>query len=418
MSNLNSKKLKLKNSLDQLVRTYNWSHTKIVFIHRHDTGRVEAVKSTIELVRQGVPFETIASSSLKDLNNKPLSLGKYGQLSIEADKDAVLSPSQYGVSENPAYFKKILKNTTITHLILLFLIFTFSWTYNTYFKQEQEIVKVQPKQRVITTMVVKKVAPVVTKKVVKASKKTINRKKRVRRSYTRKKPSLKRKTRKRRYTLVKSKKRTRKNINSLGALGAIGSLKKSKRGGQGLNLKSSNKNSGSGTRLGVGSKGISKTRLSGKGLIARSAGRNKTIKNKYGYGTKGRAGGRSSYGKHTISGGSGSYFHPLQEVSSVVGGLEKSQIAAVVNRNIGQVIYCYEKGLQKRPSLTGRVAVSFIISGKGRVSKANIASSSLRHKKVESCILNKLKAWKFPKPHGGVNVHVTYPFILKRVNQG
>ncbi len=88
----------------------------------------------------------------------------------------------------------------------------------------------------------------------------------------------------------------------------------------------------------------------------------------------------------------------------------------MINRHIGEVIYCYEKGLQVQAGLSGRVGVKFTINGSGIVSVASVASSSINSAQVEGCVLNKLRGWKFPKPVGGVNVKVQYPFVLKRVN--
>ena len=100
------------------------------------------------------------------------------------------------------------------------------------------------------------------------------------------------------------------------------------------------------------------------------------------------------------------------------GGLDKDQIAAVINRHIGEVIYCYEKGLQVQSGLSGRVGIRWVIGGNGSVNSAAVESSSLGNSQVEGCIVNHLRTWKFPKPIGGVNVKVSYPFVLKRVNHG
>ena len=59
--------------------------------------------------------------------------------------------------------------------------------------------------------------------------------------------------------------------------------------------------------------------------------------------------------------------------------------------------------------------MAFQISGEGNVSQANVAKSSLGNAGVESCISSKMLNWKFPKPVGGVNVKVNYPFVLRPV---
>ena len=100
------------------------------------------------------------------------------------------------------------------------------------------------------------------------------------------------------------------------------------------------------------------------------------------------------------------------------GGLDRDAIAAVVARNMGQIRFCYEQALQGEPGLNGRVAVDFTIGGNGLVKMAGIENSTLGSKIVEDCILARLKSWKFPLPENGVDVKVSYPFVLRRAGQG
>ena len=137
-----------------------------------------------------------------------------------------------------------------------------------------------------------------------------------------------------------------------------------------------------------------------------------------GYGSSGSGGGRQNLGGGiSFRGQSGAFMAPLTEEASVESGLDRDQIAAVVQKNMGQIIYCYETGLQSKPELKGRLTAHWIINGGGRVSLSQIAHSSVGDGRVETCIASKIKGWKFPKPIGGVNVDVDYPFELRRVSQ-
>jgi hypothetical protein len=157
----------------------------------------------------------------------------------------------------------------------------------------------------------------------------------------------------------------------------------------------------------------------GKGLVASAMGRGERIEGGGGYGTRGKSGGgRPGYGSMNMGGTAASYFEPVQEEALVEGGLDRDQIAAVIARHQGEVIYCYEKGLQVKSNLSGRVAIRWMINGGGNVSTAAVESSSLRSAQVEGCIVSHLRTWKFPKPVGGVNVKVSYPFVLKRLDHG
>jgi hypothetical protein len=169
---------------------------------------------------------------------------------------------------------------------------------------------------------------------------------------------------------------------------------------------------------GAGSGGVGgmERAVSGKGLVAGTMGQGERIEGGGGYGTRGKSGGgRPGYGSMNMGGTAASYFEPVQEEALVEGGLDRDQIAAVIARHQGEVIYCYEKGLQVQPKLSGRVQIRWTINGSGVVQGASVESSSLRSASVEGCIVNRLRGWRFPKPVGGVNVKVSYPFVLKRL---
>lgn len=205
-------------------------------------------------------------------------------------------------------------------------------------------------------------------------------------------------------------------LKRMGALGALGSLSKSKQFG-GLNLGAANTTAGPGLGGTAGSGGV-QTSLYAKGLTSAPLGAGGNVQGAGGYGTKGKGGGQAGYGKMTLVGSTGATPVGLSQEATVATGLDRDQIAAVINRNLGQVRFCYEQGLQGDPNLNGRVAVDFVIGGKGAVTAANVASSSLNSKAIEDCIVLRLKSWKFPLPQGGVDVKVSYPFVLRRTGQG
>lgn len=255
------------------------------------------------------------------------------------------------------------------------------------------------------------------------------------------------------------------NMNSIGALGALnGPRVKGGNGGRGgLNLQAVGNEAGSGAGgkgfggfgsnggggrgkggLGTGKgMGLSNA-MYGKGLIAAPFGDGSPAPGSGGYGTRGRAGGGAQgagYGTETVVGswkgtgpkgngpaGSGAgngdpNGSPWGSADGddgnavVTGGLDREQIAEVINRNLGQITYCYEQGLQRKENLSGRVTVNWRIGGNGRVTSARISSSSVRSAQVENCIAGKVRTWGFPRPKGGVTVAVTYPFMLRRVAQ-
>ncbi|MCP4604294.1 MAG: AgmX/PglI C-terminal domain-containing protein [Proteobacteria bacterium] len=96
----------------------------------------------------------------------------------------------------------------------------------------------------------------------------------------------------------------------------------------------------------------------------------------------------------------------------VKGSLSKEVIRRIVHRHINEVKFCYERQLAKRPDISGRVSVKFIISGTGAVQMAAVAGSTLGDPQVENCIAQAVRRWTFPQPEGGGIVIVTYPFML------
>ncbi len=251
-------------------------------------------------------------------------------------------------------------------------------------------------------------------------------------------------------------------MNSIGALGALNSPRvKGGNGGRGgLNLQAVGTEPGSGAggrghggfgSNGGGGRGLGgigtgrgqglSNAMYGRGLIAAPFGDGSPAPGSGGYGTRGKMGGGAQgagYGTQTIVGSwkgtgpkgdgpagsgvgngdpNGSPYGLVDgddDGAVVTGGLDMESIREIIYRNMGQIRYCYEQGLQRSPSLSGRVTVKFQIAGSGRVSLANIRHSSVRSMQVESCMVSKIRNWKFPKPQGGVNVAVVYPFNLQR----
>ncbi|MGF1467914.1 MAG: AgmX/PglI C-terminal domain-containing protein, partial [Sandaracinaceae bacterium] len=94
-------------------------------------------------------------------------------------------------------------------------------------------------------------------------------------------------------------------------------------------------------------------------------------------------------------------------------GLSREEISRVVRQNHNEIRYCYELGLQRDPTLGGRVEVEMVIASRGEVASASARRSTLGDDQVGECILSHVRRWRFPAP-GGVGVaRVTYPFELQ-----
>jgi hypothetical protein len=94
------------------------------------------------------------------------------------------------------------------------------------------------------------------------------------------------------------------------------------------------------------------------------------------------------------------------------GGLSKEQINKVVRSHLNAVKFCYEKELQRKPTLSGKLEIYWVILPDGTVDKSKVASSSVEDAAVEGCVVRQVKQWSFPKSDGRTVVQ-SYPFIFK-----
>ena len=402
-----TKLLILENSLGQKVRTFAAHSEFLNLVYINDTRRVEAYATLTKLDADKVSYKLIQKIEVKKMSADGLVLKNLGTIRPLTDS-AVNSPSyELPEQQDEENLKVLLKNTTIAHVAAVFLLIMAGWAWTTFFNKEKEeqlvtIVLPQPE-------IPKPKAPVQT---VKMSETKIKPTKKIVKKIVQKKSPVK---------AYKTRTAKAVDIQRVGALAALGGLKTGSKGAEGLDMNSMKNIRSAGTGNGGGGIGSAgrggiKGFIPGSGLIAGSAGSGGKATGAGGYGTRGSGGGKAGYGKIAIVGGASAVSLPLDDEATVDGGLDRDQIIAVINRNRGQIVYCYERGLQSQPNIGGRVAVSFIIGPNGRINTANVAQSSLASKTVENCMLSKMKTWQFPRPVGNVNVDVLYPFELMRVS--
>lgn len=202
---------------------------------------------------------------------------------------------------------------------------------------------------------------------------------------------------------------------NLGFLGMVGSKDLSKVvGGVPQNLKVATAGAGPGGDAGSGGEVL--TGL-GKGLRKTTVG-NTGVQGLGGIGTKGAGGGAGGYGNTLVASGEGKGISAIAVSNSdmvLEGGISKYAINATIAKYLNQVRRCYEAELKNSPELQGLVEMSFEINAEGRLNYAKVNKTTLASPPVESCISTKMMDWQFPKPKGGVNVPVKYPFMLRPV---
>jgi TonB family protein len=390
-----------KNSDAVTTRVLPFRGEALELIYNQDTRRVEFVSNTKELEEQKVQFQTLGELSKTSAPGDVIYKGPMGRVEHVSEIDATLSDIKVREDKDPRDFTFFLKWTAGIQVAALAICLGISAIYSYFTEEEVQVVtvfkQVEPlkKQQQIVQMAEKKPVQKRNQEIVK--------------------PKQAKQTNLAKNRFGKSKgtnMRSGDQLSKLGALSALGGMNKNSSGKGGLSQSKSNSQGFGfdGTRAAGGSN----RGMLGKGMIQAGIGGGETMQGFGGYGTKGKGSGQAGYGHVGMAGRSGGYYLPLSDEATVEGGLDPDQVQAVVERNQGQMIYCYEKAMQSQPNLKGRVAVKFIVSPSGNVSVANIAQSSVNSSKIESCILSKLKAWKFPRPKGNVAVNVVYPFAFRR----
>ena len=211
---------------------------------------------------------------------------------------------------------------------------------------------------------------------------------------------------------VKAQKALTQNLGFLKMLGRK-DLTKAVGGLPTPNLKEASPGAGPGGKEGSGGEMLAGL---GQGLRKTTVG-NSGVAGLGGVGTKGAGGGLGGYGETDYASGGGRAIStvPLSKDAVVEGGLDKSLIQATIMRYLSQVRACYEEGLKRQADMIGQVTMDFNINGAGAVTFAKVQRSSLGDKQVEGCISTRMLNWKFPLPRGGVDVKVSYPFMLRPV---
>jgi hypothetical protein len=89
----------------------------------------------------------------------------------------------------------------------------------------------------------------------------------------------------------------------------------------------------------------------------------------------------------------------------------KGHIKSVVRRRAGAIRACYEKRLQLKPDLKGKIQVRWTIALDGKTTSVSVTSNTLGDSKVSNCVARVLRRMRFRKPEGGICV-VQWPFVF------
>lgn len=90
--------------------------------------------------------------------------------------------------------------------------------------------------------------------------------------------------------------------------------------------------------------------------------------------------------------------------------LDPEEVRVVVKSHTKDVDDCYQRALKKSPKLHGQMVLAWMIDHTGKAYDVKVKKSL--DPKVESCIMENMKQWKFPLPPSGQQASVSYPFFF------
>jgi hypothetical protein len=90
---------------------------------------------------------------------------------------------------------------------------------------------------------------------------------------------------------------------------------------------------------------------------------------------------------------------------------EPADIRRVVGAKANAIKYCFERQLQRQPTLSGKIVAQWKVGLDGKVMNATVVSSTMDSRPVESCIAREISRLRFAQPDGGICV-INYPFVF------
>lgn len=144
-----------------------------------------------------------------------------------------------------------------------------------------------------------------------------------------------------------------------------------------------------------------------------ASGKGESIVGIAGVGTKGRGTGTTGYGTGGIGTKGSVEVNVGGDGAGFSGSIDKEAIRRVIREHKNEIRSCYERELQRRPDLFGKVVFSWVIGERGKVMSAKVTANDLGSADVANCIKNKLQTWTFPEPPPNTLAEVTsFPFVF------
>jgi TonB family protein len=209
-----------------------------------------------------------------------------------------------------------------------------------------------------------------------------------------------------------------KDVNKTGLLSAFGG------GGNRKNLDQAY--SGSGDLLGMANEATGKAGqkddrsgddLGSKFKDTGAGGKGTATAGISGVGTKGRSSGQSAYGDVGFGGKGAVRIEAAGTEAEFIGKIDREAVRRAVRALLPLIQNCYNKSLNMKRDLEGKVIIKFVIAEQGRIQSAVVKSSTMGSSDVEGCVARTIRnGGGFPEPPPGTIAEVDYPFLFSPPN--
>jgi hypothetical protein len=105
---------------------------------------------------------------------------------------------------------------------------------------------------------------------------------------------------------------------------------------------------------------------------------------------------------------------PPKAKISIRGGMSREAVLKVVNAHLDEIRDCYERELLHNPGISGKILMEWLIQLDGNVRYAKVKFTNIGHSSdLHTCLQAQVVTWNFPRPKGGEEVLVTFPFLFE-----
>ena len=96
------------------------------------------------------------------------------------------------------------------------------------------------------------------------------------------------------------------------------------------------------------------------------------------------------------------------------GAVDPEKVREVVTSHREELRSCYERAALENPSLEGTCTLRIVVTGDGSVGTTSLQGSTLRSVSLGRCLLQLVRAWRFPPPADGKTAAVDYPLGFRK----